>query len=194
MNDFTAYRLYLAIKLHFSNEKYDVFMNRGKVARLTQENFSKKREAKWFHSLKKKFDSQKDYIQYLVACSAYGDSSDVFDIEKSFGHYERWVAFKQSSTYNITKELEEHDIEALLNGTPPLILSRVVAGKLGIEAAVAINRATKFTDREGILTDHLLLSKIALKIKKLDKFVSYDDAKIFELIPQKLVDPPQGLY
>lgn len=187
MDDFTAYKLYLAIKLHFTQKSYDVFTNRGSVRGLTYEGFKKKREAKWFMGLSRKFSDKKEFVQYLVACSAYGSIADVFDLQTSFAHYATWVKNKQKMTRLILDDLDPIDnLSPLLENVPPKIIEKVIAGKLNIETAVAINRYHPYITDELLDKDYLIFSREALKIKKLDRFVKYNIDEINLVLSTKI--------
>lgn len=186
MDDFTAYKLYLAIKLHFSQKSYDVFQTRGAVRGISYEAFKKKKEAAWFVGLSRKFNNPKEFVQYLVACAAYGSISDVFDYQTSFDNYALWLKNKQRTTRIILDDLDEiEDLSSLINDTPPKILRMLIADRIHVETAVAINRYKNFVDPL-LEQDYLIFSREGLRIKKLDRFVKYNTDEINRVIQSKI--------
>ena len=66
MDGFKAYRYYLAIKLHFTTDKFNVFENRGSV-RGTREAFNARNDRYIFEKLATKRTDDKDIIQFFAA-------------------------------------------------------------------------------------------------------------------------------
>ena len=187
LDDYTAYKLYLAIKLHFGTKNYDVFESRGAVKGLTSDNFRNRKGASWFKTLGKKFSNPQEFVQYLVANAAYGNISDIFDLQTSFDNYSKWIKHKQMMTRLILDDLSQYDnLMPKIQGIPPSILNDTIAGKCHIETAVAINRYHPFIGSEILDTDYLIFTREALRIKKLDRFVKYNTDEINSEIQSKL--------
>lgn len=182
MDDFTAYRLFLAIKLHFTQKKYDVFVNRGAIRGLNRETFAKKREAKWFRNISKQFKNPKDFVQACVAQVVYGSINDIYDLDTFNTNYQLWSKNKQRLTYLIKEDLSTIDVPDIISGKPPKILKSTIGGKIHLETAVAINRHFSFITDEFLKKDYLLFADEALKIKKLDRFVKYDTDAIGKIL------------
>jgi len=187
MDDFAAYKLYAAIKLHFTQKSYDVFATRGAVKGLTPDKFRARKESGWFRVLARKFNEPKEFVQFVVACAAYGTTNDVFDLQTSFEHYANWIKNKQKSTRLILDDLDSiDDLTPLITGTPPKIIEWVIAGKLHVETAVAVNRFKPYLSDELFTQDYLIFSREALKIKKLDRFVKYNTDEINLVLTEKI--------
>ena len=74
MDGFDVYKIYLAIKLHFTSESYDYFKHNGKTtARLN--TFTKRRDRYFFHKLSRSYSSG-DCVNYFVA--GFIDSNSVW--------------------------------------------------------------------------------------------------------------------
>lgn len=187
MDEYAAYKLYAAIKLHFTQKSYDVFATRGAVKGLTPEKFRARKESGWFRVLARKFKEPKEFVQFVVACAAYGSTNDVFDLQTSFEHYAKWIKNKQKSTRLILDDLDLVDnLTPLITGTPPKIIEWVIAGKISIETAVAVNRHTPYLSEELFKEDYLIFSRVALTIKKLDRFVKYNTDEINSVLASKI--------
>ncbi len=61
MDGFKAYKYYMAIKLHFTKDGFDVFKNRGNV-KGTREAFNARNDSYLFEKLARKFPVDKDLI------------------------------------------------------------------------------------------------------------------------------------
>jgi hypothetical protein len=66
MDGFKAYRYYLAIKLHFTSDKFNVFENRGNV-KGTREAFTARNDRYIFEKLANKYNDDREIIQFFVA-------------------------------------------------------------------------------------------------------------------------------
>ena len=90
MDGFKAYRYYLAIKLHFTTDKFDVFQNRGNV-KGTREAFNARNDRYIFEKLANKFDQDKDIIQFFVSNFAYGNGAAIYDGKEADDSYTEWL-------------------------------------------------------------------------------------------------------
>ena len=81
-----------------------------------------------------------------------------------------------------TKDLEKiEDLCVYLSGDPCKLMKEISGRRINIETAVAINRKLKFADSwKGNFTYPTLW----LKIKKLDRFVKFNEQVIFEKIDE----------
>jgi hypothetical protein len=181
MTAYQVYRFYLAIKLHFTQEKYDVFAKRGAVKSCTVEEFNRKNFRMRFEILAKKLKEPQQAVQFFVANQAYG--GDVFDVENSETMWTRWRKHKEMTSYLIKEDLEKiGDLNKSLSGSPCPLIKEVSAGRINIETAVAINRKLHFT---GSWKQHnFAYPDLWLKIEKLDRFVKFNEETIFEKIDE----------
>jgi hypothetical protein len=187
MDDFTAYKIYRALKLHFSSKTYNVIESRGFVKGITLEKYKSQRFVPWFKFLSKQFSKESEFVQFVVANCAYGDIENIFEYDTALINYETWQKNKKKSTYLITETVESIDhLKDKLTGLPPSILNLVIQDKVNIETAVAINRCNTYIPESLLSKDYHIFSKIALKIKKLDNFVKYDEEKVNNTIKSAL--------
>lgn len=180
MTGYQVYRFYLAIKLHFTNPKYDVFETRGHVKNCTPESFQSKRGRGMFETLAKRLKEPKDVVQYFVANQAYG--GDIFEPSVAEDNFIRWKKHKEMMTYLVREDLEQiDDLRAYLSGDPCKLMKEISGQRINIETAVAINRKLQFADDwKGNYT----YPDLWLKIKKLDRFVKFNEQIIFEKIDE----------
>ena len=188
MDGFAAYKYYLAVKLHFTTDKYDVFETRGAV-KGSREAFTARNDRHIFERLARKFDKDKDYIQYLVANFAYGNPDVVYN-EDSDGNYTLWLKRKQSMTQHFVNDLAtmltnletngiiQDKLFNFTNGDYPVALNLFIGGKISIETLRIIDDihpilgAWKQTPAAFIWENELR------RITKLKGFVKYNASKI----------------
>lgn len=183
MSPYEVYRFYLAIKLHFTTEKYDVFLHRGRLKGENQEKFEKQSGINTkFKILSKNLTTPHDAVQYFVACFAY--DADVFDTQQSDAASKLWKANKERSTQLIINDIENivnkyGSVESCLENDPCKLQSLCAGGHVAIETAVALNRKYKFADS---WKNNFAYKNLGLKIVKLDKFVKYREEKVNEIL------------
>ena len=88
MDEYSVYKMYIALKLHFTTENYDVIAQRGKV-RASRQAFAKRKD---LYSIKKvsKTYSDEEVANFLVANFTSGDRwGGLFDSEAS-DRYADW--------------------------------------------------------------------------------------------------------
>jgi len=197
MDGFKAYRYYLAIKLHFTTDTFDVFQNRGNV-RGTREAFNARNDRYIFEKLANKYENDKDIIQFFVANFAYGNATAIYDGKEADDNYIEWSKRKQSITKTFVDDLailltymEKNRLEhsAIFNfiKTPwwsaeeeyPIALKMFIGNKISIETLRIIDdlypiiEKWKLNDSVRYIWDNELR-----RITKLTGFVKYDKIKI----------------
>lgn len=175
----------MAIKLHFTSEKYDVFEMNGRV-NYPRQAFEKRNDKKLFEKLSRKFSTEKDLIQFLAANFAYGNKNVVYS-DASDEHYHEWLKRKESRTQvfandvrTIVNHLEFNRIDPLMlysidNGMPEL-LSLFLGGHITLETMVILqdfdDYLKKWEPMIMLWHDHFLI------IRKVKRFVKYDAYKV----------------
>ena len=75
VNGFKAYKYYMAVKLHFTTDKYNVFDTGGK-GKGSVDAFKRRSDRFHFENIAHKISEDKKLIQYYVANFAYGNPGD----------------------------------------------------------------------------------------------------------------------
>lgn len=186
MDAFKAFKYFMAVKLHFTSEKYDVFESNGRVNYPIQA-FEKRNDKKLFEKLSRKFSNDKDLIQFLVANFAYGNKNVVYS-DCSDECYTTWIKRKESRTQvfandvrTIIDHLEFNKIDpsmlySIETGMPEL-LNLYLGGRVTLETMVILQDFDDYlrTWEPMIMLwhDHFLL------IKKVKRFVKYDSNRVY---------------
>ena len=99
MTGFEVYKMYLALKQHFTKPDYDYFKYRGKV-RANENSFEQRRDRYFFKKLATRH-SDKHILEYFVANFA----SDPKGYLRSFSEdiYTDWRIHQESFTYKFKK-------------------------------------------------------------------------------------------
>ena len=188
MTPFEAFKLYTAIKNHFSTESYDFFKYHGKV-RVSENTFDTRKDKYMFYKLSK----HEDPLTFLVA--NFSESSklwvgDLFNVDHDL-KYNQYLRRKQSLTYifesDIDNLLESFDknFEVPESGYPHL-LNLLIRKKISKETFIIINDCVRFFGKwNKQIQDPILWPQIALNCKKLYPFLEYDKDKYCKILRYK---------
>ena len=190
MDGFKAYRYYLAIKLHFTTDKFDVFQNRGNV-KGTREAFNARNDRYIFEKLARKFDSDKDIIQFFVSNFAYGNDTAIYASSEADESYNEWTKRKQSITkvfvddlatlltHIETNRLKHTAIFEFTDGEYPVALKLFIGGKITIETLRMIDDLYPIIEKWKLNSSvRYIWDNEFRRITKLTGFVKYDKIKI----------------
>jgi hypothetical protein len=190
MDGFKAYRYYLAIKLHFTTDKFNVFENRGNV-KGTREAFNARNDRYIFEKLAKKHEDDKEIIQFFVSNFAYGNDTAIYAGAEADDNFRQWNKRKQSITKifvddlaTLLTHLEVNKLKhsALFNFTDseyPVALSLFVGGKISIETLRIIDDFHPIVEKwNQNLSVRYIWDNELRRITKLTGFVKYDKIKI----------------
>ena len=185
MEGFKAYKYFMAIKLHFTTEKYDVFETNGRVSG-SRATFEKRNDRFLFEKLGSRFNSDKDCIQFLVANFAYGNKNVVYS-QESDDYFQTWNKRKESRTRMFEVDLqtlesyieknhkEFKDLYSIETGVPPL-LNLYVGGHITLETMVILQDFDDYLSKWEPLI--MLWHDHFLTIRKVKRFVKYDATKL----------------
>ena len=136
MDGYKAYRYYLAIKLHFGSDKFDVFQNHGAV-KYSREKFDSRNDKYIFEKLSKKFKADKEYIQFLASNFMYGNPDVVYTGSDADDNYIEFQRRKQSITKIFSDDcdiiLRESEKINFTNNQIPFIISLYLSSRITLE-------------------------------------------------------------
>ena len=190
MDGYKAYRYYLAIKLHFTTDKFDVFQNRGNV-KGTREAFNARNDRYIFEKLAQKHSDDKEIIQFFVSNFAYGNDTAIYAGQEAEDNFMQWNKRKQSITkifvddlatlltHIETNRLKHSAIFEFTENEYPVALKMFVGGKISIETLRIIDDFSgiieKWNQNQSV---KYIWDNEMRRIKKLTGFVKYDKIKI----------------
>ncbi len=192
---FQTYCLYLAIKSHFTQQKYDYFKYSGAV-RAKEESFERRRDKYYFVRLSKKYN-ESEMLDFLVANFISGNKW-VGDLLEDVAHdtYIKYTKRKQAFTYYFTNELtallstvdDPRDLFICKSSTYPKIINEYLAGTISAETLSVLNRFICFFDRfdTQLDEDDIIWSAIRLNTIKLHSFLEYDKKRIKDVLKKHL--------
>ena len=175
-----AYRCYLALKNHFTKDKYDYHKYHGKV-RATNEAFYKRKDRFWFEKFARQ-KNDKEVEEFFVSNFIYSTDPGTMwigeMIKEGEGRYTEWKKKIQSLSY-IFKE-ETHDLFTdrkvdevfdCTKGHPP-ILRNYLSGKTSLETLVICDRIFEYGKEFDQKLNDPVWETVSLKIKKYSPFLN----------------------
>ena len=202
IHGFDVFRMYLAMKLHFTKENYDYFESNGK-ARANEENYQQRNDFYFFETLARKYT--KEEIQELLFASFFvsEEPSKVWigSIKKS--GKDCWLAWKkaqQSLTYTFeqdTKSMvgvmatEGYTFNTFLSSveqTHPPLLKLLIKRRVNLETFIVMDIVLGFTKQWDKNLHDPLWENISLKVKKIKPFLSIDSNKYRHILKEKFCD------
>ena len=192
MMPFDAYKQYLALKNHFTKEKYDYHKYCGK-SRATVQSFYKRKDRFWFEKLARNKDDKEVvdfFISNFITCT---DPSKLWIgelIREGEGRYTDWKKRNQSMSYVFKEEMESilnnenlDSIFEIKNGHP-IILRKYLGGDISIETLVICDRILGFRkDLDSYLQDPVW-ETVSMRMKKYSPFLNIDVFRYKKLLKQ----------
>lgn len=188
MDGFKVWKLYMAVKLHFTTNTYNVFNNRGHI-KGARDTFYARNDRFIFEKLARKFPSERDIIQYFVANFAYDNPEVVYDQVDAEANLNTWNKRKQSISqvfendlHTILLHLEKERIteQQLYNGNPPELLKLYLGGYITVETMVILDSFASYIARwkQEI---NLLWDVECRRIEKCKGFIKFDSERLLRL-------------
>jgi hypothetical protein len=190
IDGYSVYKLFIATKLHFTNEKYDLVKYKGNLSGVSQESYNNRKDRKLFEHLGRQFKTRADLIQFFVANFAYGNDSFVWDFKNGISerNYHKWIKTKESliNVFSddlsfILLETEKHSytysqLFGVSDDTYPLVLSWYLSCRISIETMSLLNQCMDLISTWQPLI--LLWSDHFLRIQRVEYFIKCNKEKI----------------
>ena len=179
---FDAYKCYLAMKNHFTKDKYDYLKYSGKV-RATHQAFYKRKDRFWFEKFARN-KNDKEIEEFFVSNFIYSSNPETMwigeMIKEGEGRYTEWKKKVQSLSYIFKEESESlfmnnkvDDVFDCSKGHP-IILKKFLGGSLSIESMVIYDRILGYgKDFDKKLNDPVW-ETVSRRVKKYSPFLNID--------------------
>ena len=196
MEAFDVYRSYLALRLHFTTDKYDVIKQKGRV-RATKQSFFKRNDLLSIRKIADTF-SEKEVVDFLVANFVSGDRwGGVFNSEAK-SNYNDLKRRIESMTYTFTNdidklvfEIEKRQInfnDIFVNGNNhPILLKMYLRRDISMETMVILNDINNYVDiLDKNLDNDIIWPDVSRLIKKYSPFLDIDKEKYGSILRRRI--------
>lgn len=191
MDGFLAYKYYMAIKLHFTNRKFDVFENRGRI-RISRERFESRNDHFLFDKLARQYPQDRDFIRFCASNFMYGNPELVYKTNEANANFKEYTRRKQSITKVFADDLttiRNSGAQYKFSGNQlPDVVQLYLSKKITLETMVILNDLDAVVDRVRENPQAVLIDDDLLLIEKAKKFVTYDSYRIVAPYQQFLED------
>ena len=189
MTSYDAYKLYLAIKLHFTTANYDYFKHNAKV-NSSLNAFLKRNDRFFFHKLATKYGDE--LIMYFVSNFVDRPKTWVGDLVRADGDtiYNKWRKYNESFSYNFRNDcvlvsniinadsIRFDDVFSVVNGQHPRMLRLLLSGKVSIQSVIIFNKVLSFLNRwDKEIKETIIWPEKSFKITKLRPFINVNITK-----------------
>ena len=172
MDGFKAYKLYMALKLHFTSPSYNVFERRGRL-KGTYEKYLQRPDYGLFEKVGHKWN-ERDYIRYIAANFMYRNPNVIYDEEDGQANYTEYNRRKQS----ITKIFAD-DVQKIVDSKCKDVLQLYLQGKVTIETMVILDSFDDIVAKARQKESNVLMwGDDLLRIEKAKGFVKYNPNKV----------------
>ena len=186
---FEAYKLYVALKLHFTDDNYDYFKYNGHV-KADAHSFESRRDRYFFEKLAKHTNPR----DFLLANLVSGQRSYIRDLaygDEAKKTYSAWLRVKESLTYVFTEDLSNlkpnlKDNFVCPNNQHPYLLKLYLGGHIKIETLSILCDITgclRVWDNK--LEGDPIYHDVGMLVKKYIPFLNYDKEKFKSIIRNK---------
>jgi len=192
MEAIEAYRIYLALKHHFTLDNYDYFKY-NKKTKVTLDSFLKRKDRIFFAKLGNRKDK---YLEdFLVANFLYQTNIWVGELlsDECEERYKEWKRKQESLSYHFKSEMEfisELDIDEFnklfqtINGNHPRIIQKYLHKEISIESLCILDSILKFTHKSDKLLFDPIYTDISKLCKKYQPFLKVDIVKQKQTLKQ----------
>lgn len=189
MTGFEAYKLFLAVQLHFTHNEYD-FIKYGGTVNATPSAFEVRSDKYHFYRLSRKY-TYEELKNYFLSNFSYRDikwSGDLMT-EEAEKIYKNWLKNTQSLSYifhqdvNILCEKTLKELIRVPKNKDPELLTRYYGNGVKLETLLIMNIVLDFFPYwEKKITDNILFPPNIKRWKKYTKFLNHIDTPKFEKI------------
>ena len=192
---FECYKTYIAMKQHFTKDKYDYFKYGGK-SRASATSFNNRKDRYFFERMSRK-KSDEQIVQYFISnFISTEDPSKVWIgeiIKNGETNFQDWQKRNQSLAYVFGDEIERvfkgssFDSYFDSDGQHPKILKEYLKGEVSIETLVILDRILGYAERFDKKILDPIWGAVSLKIKKYKPFLNIDVSRYKKILKDKVL-------
>lgn len=177
-----AFQIYNAMKLHFTQESFDIAKYGYKSKRFGAEAFAKRKDKYFYKRLADQLQKPGRLVLFLAGNFVYNPDiwiGDIIDNESCVKNYQRMKKVKAGVVFHTLEDtkklLESSSFKDILNdkGDIPVYVKGVMQREINPETAVLYNRLFSSFDLidKNIGADHIIWSSVKSRLNKFGRFV-----------------------
>jgi len=185
--------LFLALRTHFSNAKYDFFQMHGKL-RANKESYNKRHDKAFFEKVAREYKAEE--LRDFYIANFLKDKHYITEMveDEARENLTQYIRRRQSLAYNFSNEVErvfKHGINrpfSISDGQYPYIISLYLGSRISPETMVILSDFITYTDKfnKYLGENDPIWSKVALKLQKYKPFLKYDRDKFKHILKETI--------
>ena len=192
---FECYKTYIAMKQHFTKEKYD-YLKYGGKSRASANAFNKRKDRYFFERMSRK-KTDEEITQYFI--SNFISSEDPSRVwigeimQSGETNFKEWQKRNQSLTYIFGSEVgdvltkDNFESHFQTKGQHPTILKEYLRKNISIETLIILDMILDFSKQfDKILTDPIWCT-VSLKMKKYRSFLNINVSRYKKILREKIL-------
>jgi hypothetical protein len=188
---FEVFKIYLAVKLHFTTDSYDYHKYEGKV-NCKLETFTKRNDRYFFHKLSTRYNKD-DILEFFVSNFLTDSNKWVKSLTEQDGKdvYTDWKKRNESFDYYFrndcisifndftNKHLSFDDGFNSFGGQHPRFFQLVLSKKISYETAIVFNHILSYSKRwDKEITEQVVWPIHSKRLEKYTQFVKYNPTTV----------------
>ena len=195
MMPFDAYRCYLSLKNHFTQDHYDFHKKEGR-SRVTKQTFYKRKDRFWFERFSRQ-KNDKEVVDFFV--SNFVSTTDPAKmyiremIQTGEDRYIDWKKRTQSLAYTFKEESEylfkENSMDKVFDCSQghPIVLKKFLGGNISLETLVIYDRILGYgKDFDKKLKDPVW-ETVSRRIRKYTPFLNIDVFRYKKILKEVVI-------
>ena len=194
MTGFEVYKMYLALKLHFTSDTYDYFQYGGN-AKASQVSFDQRKDKFFFVKLSRKFkdfELREFFVANLTAEDKVYPATLVREGAKNYADYTKR---KESLSYHFKEDVATlHDTHNRFDdlfkveGVHPPLLKSFLGGRICLETLTIFNKIFQYVPQfDKHIKEEIVWKPLRNKVVKYDPFLFVDLGKYKSIIKHQYV-------
>ncbi len=191
INGFDVYKIYQAVRLHFTSDSYDYFRYNGEV-NIKLETFTRRKDRYFFHKLGTKYSRHDDILDYFV-CNFLSDSKKwIGNLLKTDGHevYNNYRKIKESFDYHFRNDcvlvsdyinargISFDDTFSCPKGQHPRFLQLLLSKKISYPTATVFNYFLQYRKKwDNEIDEKFVWPVISKRLQKFEPFFRFNKTK-----------------
>jgi len=186
---FEVYKMYLALKLHFTSDTYDYFQYGGN-AKASQVSFDQRKDKFFFVKLSRKFkdfELREFFVANLTAEDKVYPATLVREGAKNYAEYNKR---KESLSYHFKEDVAIlHDTHSrfddlfVVDGVHPPLLKAFLGGRICLETLTIFNKIFQYVPQfDRIIKEEIVWKPLRNKVVKYDPFLHIDLGKYKRIV------------
>lgn len=185
MQPFDAYKLFLAIKNHFTQDSYDYIKYNGKVT-ASFNSFLARKDKYYFSKLAKKEDTLNFLVANFLEKEKIGWVGDLMQ-EDADDNYRKWLGRQQNLSYLVKEDLSKlddiKDACRVVDGQHPKLLRMLMQRDLIPETLLVLDFFSNIFDSwDRKIQDTIVWPTYKMKLIKYKPFFNFDKDRMKKIL------------